>query len=128
MRTWFIVLAFAVILGCNAKPRAGNSTHPRGNRPYAPPPVAFDGDSKSLKQSVIIPTLDTPIPEGKNVIWCASFPMAWDRLKNDVIGEPVRVANAEAVAERLNKAVVKDADLPDGSYYAAAGLAKRRHR
>ena len=64
------------------------------------------------------------MPEGKNVIWCATFQMAWDRLKNDVIGEPVRVANAEAVAERLNKAVVTDADLPDGSYYAAAGLTK----
>ena len=51
-----------------------------------PTALAFDGDSKSLKQSVIIPTLDTPIPEGKNVIWCASFQMAWDRLKNDVIG------------------------------------------
>ncbi len=48
--------------------------------------------------------------------------MAWDRLKDDVIREPVQVANAEAVADRLNKAVVNDADLPDGSYYAAAGL------
>jgi hypothetical protein len=121
MRTWFIVLACAVILGCNAKPQ---TSHPRSNRPYTAPPVAFAGDSKGLKQSVIIPTFDTPIPEGKNVIWCAPFQMAWNRLKDDVVREPVRVANAEAVADRLNKAAVNYADLPDGSYYAAAGFTK----
>ena len=124
MKTAFVVLACVAMAGCNAKPTADKSTHPRSNRPYAPPSVAFDGDSKDLKQSVIIPTLDAPMPDGKNVVWCATFQMAWDRLKDDVIGGPVRVANAEAVADRLNKAVVADNDLPDGSYYAAAGFAK----
>jgi hypothetical protein len=128
MKRWLTVLTCLVVVGCNAKPKDNccltPTTHPRSNRPYAAPPVAYDGDSKGLKQSIIIPTLDTPIPEGKNLIWCASFQMAWNRLKDDVIGEPVQVANAEAVAERLNKAVVTDADLPDGSYYAAAGFTK----
>jgi hypothetical protein len=39
-----------------------------------------------------------------------------------VIREPVRVANAQEVADRLNKAKESEADLPPGSYYAAAGL------
>src|SRR5580658_4688877 len=124
MRTALVVLACVVIIGCNAEPRADKSAHPRSNRPYASPPVAFDGDSKGLKQSVISPTLDAPMPEGKNVIWCATFQMAWNRLRDDVIEEPVRVANAESVADRLNKAVLADNDLPDGSFYAAAGFAK----
>lgn len=126
MKTAFVVLACLVIVGsgCNAKPIADKSAHARSNRPYSPPLAAFDGDAKGLKQSAIIPTLDAPMPEGKNVIWCATFQMAWNRLKDDVIGEPVRVANADAVADRLNRAVVKDADLPDGSFYAAAGFAK----
>jgi hypothetical protein len=121
MKTAFIVLVCLVVCGCNSRPK---TPHPRSNRPYTAPPVAFDGDSKGLKQSIIIPTLDTPMPEGKSVIWCATFQMAWNRLKDDVIGEPVQIANAEAVAERLIKAVVADNDLPDGSYYAAAGFTK----
>lgn len=123
-----ILLGFLLVGGCGVIPWSGHflrrAMHPRGNRPYAEPTVAFSGDSKGLRQTIVVPALDTPIPEGKNVIWCATFQMAWDRLKNDVIGEPVQIANAKDVAERLNDAVVTDADLPDGSYYAAAGFTK----
>ena len=52
MKTAFCILTCVAMVGCNAKPRADKSTHPRSNRPYAAPPVAFDGDSKGLKQSV----------------------------------------------------------------------------
>jgi hypothetical protein len=113
-----------VLAGCTTETKAPPRPHARSNRPYSPPPLVFGGDSKALKQTAIIPTLDSPMPGGKNVVWCASFPMAWDRLKQDVVHEPIRVANAEAVAGRLNKAAVNGSDLPDGSYYAAAGLEK----
>ena len=46
---------------------------PRNNRPYTLPAVAFSGDSKDLGQSVVVPTLDTPIPQHKNVICAARF-------------------------------------------------------
>jgi hypothetical protein len=35
-----------------------NRCHAHGNRPYTPPPVAFDGDSKGLKQTVIVMWVD----------------------------------------------------------------------
>ena len=92
--------------------------------PYTRPQVAFTGDSRNLQQSVVVPTLDSPLPEGKNVIWCASFQMAWDRLKDDVAGGPVRVENAEALATRLNHSIVSASTLPDDSTYAAAGFVK----
>jgi hypothetical protein len=70
------------------------------SRPYSPVKT-FDGPSTSLKQTIIVPTLDTPLPEGKSAIWCASFQLAWDRLKNDVAKGPVKMENAQAVADRL---------------------------
>ncbi|MBM4039852.1 MAG: hypothetical protein FJ290_15205 [Planctomycetes bacterium] len=81
----------------------------------------FDGDSSKLERTVVVPTLDTPMPKGKNVIWCASFQMAWNHLRDDAIKEPIRLANGQDVADRLNKAPQGEADLPKGSYYAAAG-------
>ena len=59
--------------------------------------LSFDGDSSELKQTAFVPTLDTPIPDGKSAVWCASFQLAWDKLKSDVVtainqGKPV-VAN-----------------------------------
>ncbi len=93
------------------------------HRRCGPPPVAYSGDSAGLKDTVVVPTLDTPTPKGKNVIWCSSFQAAWNRLKNDVVKVPVRVKNAGKVAARLNAAPQSETDLPEGAYYSAAGFA-----
>lgn len=87
------------------------------------PAVGFTGDSTELERTVIVPTLDTPLPKDKNAIWCASFQLAWNRLAKDVIKGPPEVANAEEVATRLNSAKVTEADLPENACYAAAGFA-----
>lgn len=86
--------------------------------------ITYDGNSIGLKQTVILPTLDTPIPKGKNVIWCSSFQLAWNQLKDNVIGEPVKLINAEEIANRLNLAKQSRADISDESCYAAAGFVK----
>jgi len=91
----------------------------RLDRPLKP---AFIGDSSRLKQTVIVPTLDTPMPKGKNVIWCSSFQIAWNHLKSDIIKAPIQLHGAQDVAGRLNVAKESEADLPKDSYYATAGF------
>jgi len=93
-------------------------THQEG----ASPPLSFDGSSEALQQTVILPTLDTPIPEGKSAIWCASFQMAWNKLKSLGGTEPLRIHGAEAVGAQLNNAEETEEDLNPEIYYAAAGL------
>ena len=85
--------------------------------------LSFDGDSSELKQTAFVPTLDTPIPDGKSAVWCASFQLAWDKLKSDVVKGPVEITNAEVVCDRLNKSAPVADDLPTEAYFAAAGLA-----
>lgn len=85
---------------------------------------SWNGPSDKLSSTLIVPTLDTPIATGKNVIWCSSFQVAWNHLKNDIIKEPVQLANAQLIADRLNNAKESEADLPADSYYAAAGWVK----
>lgn len=92
-------------------------------RPYHPAPMSFDGSSDNLRQTAIVPTLDTPLPEGKSAIWCASFQLAWNRLKDDVVKEPIKLAGAESVADRLNRGDETDEDLNPESVYSVAGLA-----
>lgn len=93
----------------------------RGRASHAPLP-AFDGTSDQLTQTVIVPTLDTPIPEGKSAVWCASFQLAWNRLKDDVAKGPVRLAGGQAVADRLNRGDQTEADIDPADVFAAAGL------
>jgi type II secretory pathway pseudopilin PulG len=81
-------------------------------------------DSADLKQTSIVATLDSPLPKYRNVIWCSSFQMAWGKLENDIIGEPVEVPGAEKLADSLNRADVSDKDIDEESYFATAGLLK----
>jgi hypothetical protein len=94
------------------------------NGPYKPSPISFDSTSDRLQQTVIVPTLDSPIPEGKSAIWCVSFQLAWNRLKDDVAKEPLQLTNAQPIADRLNKADHSEEDVGPDAVYAAAGLAK----
>ncbi len=87
-------------------------------------PLSFDGNSNQLKQTVIVPTLDTPILERKSAIWCASFQIAWNKFKTELAKGPVEIAGAELVADRLNRGEQSEDDLEPGSFYSAAGLAK----
>jgi hypothetical protein len=88
---------------------------------YAGKTPTFVGDSKLLERTVIVPTLDTPRPNGKNVIWCSSFQLAWNEIRDNVIGAPLAVVGAKEVAQRLNDAPQSGADLEPDSYYAKGG-------
>jgi len=92
--------------------------------PYAGPPLAFDGNSIQAGETVIVPTLDTPAPAGKNIIWCATFQLCWDELKPIVAIDPDDVPDSPETVERLNNARVNKDDLPAGGYYVAAGRVK----
>ena len=81
-------------------------------------------DSKNLKQTVVVATLDCTLPEHKSAIWCATFQMAWDKLKQDIIGEPIQVLGAEELAKRLNGAPFPTSSIEEKSYYATAGFVK----
>jgi len=96
----------------------------RAGRPYQPPGIAFEGDSKDLRESVVVPTLDTPMPKGKNVVWCGTIQLGWNRLEKDVLHARPRIQGAEAVVSRLNEAQLREEDVPPDSYFAAAGFVK----
>ena len=91
---------------------------PSGPQPL---PLSFDGDSQGLKQTQILPTLDTTIEAGKNAVWCASFPLAWRELRKAVGDYAVDLTGAVEVCARLNAAPDFAPDLPPGSFYAKAG-------
>jgi hypothetical protein len=91
---------------------------------YAGKTSTFSGGSESLKQTVIVPTLDTPCSPGRNVIWCSSFQLAWNEIRDKVIGAPLQVVGAEEVAARLNAAKQSGSDLEPATFYVAGGRVK----
>jgi len=81
-------------------------------------------NSADLKQTSVVATLDCPMSENKNVIWCGTFQIAWDRFKNDIIGEPVQLIGVEELDDRLNRNEFPPENLEAESFYAAAGFFK----
>ena len=92
---------------------------------YSRTKETFSGSSDSLKRTTVVPTLDSTFEQNKNIIWCSSFQLAWNRMKEDVIGAPVQVVGAEELAARLNAAEQSAADMEPESFYAAAGRIKQ---
>jgi hypothetical protein len=89
---------------------------------YVPRPLPPPRPSDGFKATVMVPTLETPIPASKSAIWCGAFQLAWNRMKTDVAKEPLRIQGAEALCTILNACAFNDADLTPESFYAAAGL------
>lgn len=77
--------------------------------------------SERLTRTTIVPTLDTPLPKSGNALWCATFQAAWNRAKDEAVRDSLRIANAQQIADSLNRSPVTEQVLPPGSYYAVAG-------
>jgi hypothetical protein len=81
-------------------------------------------DSNDLEQTTFAATIDSNLTEHKNVIWCATFQMAWDKLKNDIIKEPVKLIESQDLADQLNRSEFSPENMDANSYYTAAGFVK----
>jgi hypothetical protein len=123
-RGWLMAIAVVLVLFVVGIVAFQFSRLSRRGDPYRPPQVSFEGTSADLRQTVVVPTLDTPIPAGKNVVWCGSLQIAWNRLRDDLLHSPPSIASAAAVVSRLNQAALTEQDLPEDSFLAVAGLAK----
>ncbi len=76
--------------------------------------------STELKRTVITPHLDCPVEAGKNVLYCATFQLAWNEFKA-LAGKDVFWRKPCAMADRLDAGVVGKGDLSPGSFVAMAG-------
>jgi hypothetical protein len=76
-----------------------------------------------LKTTSVSPTLDAPIQPGRNVVWCGTFQLVWNRMCN-VLGEDVHFVGEPPWVAEMNKKVFTEADLDADSYVALAGLVR----
>jgi hypothetical protein len=78
--------------------------------------------SANLKQTAISPTMYGEIKNGRNTVFCATFQLAWNSLRNDLLKEDVKVKPGSSIAELLNRIAPEKQDLSENEYVAKAGL------
>ncbi len=99
---------------------AGTATCSKRSK-EAPSRPSFDGPSERLGATDVIPTLDTPIPEGHNAIWCASFQAAWKALCERQGNIGAMGAASGQLHRSLNEAPDPRPEIPEACLYVAAG-------
>src|SRR6185369_287203 len=128
-RVWFIFCVLLLLDSClvalnvsawDLWPKWRQSTNDDAE---ATLPLSFNGSSDKLKQTIVVPTLDSAIPQNKSAIWCATAPMAWQQFEKDIAGGPVVVEGAEAICQSLSKSPNPNLDPKD--FYVAAGLMEK---
>ena len=82
--------------------------------------VLLKANADDLKTTVVTPHLEAPIEEGKNVLWCATFQLAWNEAC-DLVGEDIHLDNEPAMVAVLNKHAATKADVDEASCVALAG-------
>jgi len=94
-----------------------------------PPPVSHDdsfskeglfkADVASLTDTQLIAQPDVPLDPAKNVLWCGTLQLAWNKAI-DLVGEKLHFANQPPIVDLLNRQDFTGADLDPGSYVALA--------
>ena len=73
-------------------------------------------------QTLLCPTLDQAMAQGRNLVWCGTLQLAWNDLM-DLAGGAVEVTPRSSVVDALNRRPMDRSHLPEGSYLVAAGPA-----
>ena len=102
--------------------RSGSSLLEPPPSSSAPPPIQPIPcvDASSLKGTVITANLDREMPKDKNVLWCASFQLAWNELMDYADG-PVEMPGGPAWIASLNRRLLDRSVIDDASMIALAG-------
>jgi hypothetical protein len=110
MRTGFPLLALLLFTGLTC---VSWSPEQAGIRLADPEVVNQHG-------TVVRPVLDEPLPRGKNVLWCATFQMAWDSASRH-FGGPLKLHPASKLADSLNRSPFDPRWIDAESVFHAGG-------
>jgi hypothetical protein len=91
-------------------------------------PVEFADDEISaplsaadLKQTTVQPCLDVALATGQNMVYCATFQITWDDLRDMFHVGAVELKEKPELAKQLNAVRFPKASLADDSYLALVG-------
>lgn len=81
-------------------------------------------DSKKLKTTIITPHMKQEIKEGENIIFCSTFQLAWNEMKDSIIKADIKLQDEPPVVGYLNNGLSTKSDISDEDYVAIGGFAK----
>jgi hypothetical protein len=68
------------------------------------------------------PHMEAPIEPGRNVVFCSTFQIAWNQMKNDIVKDDIRLAKPQELIRILNLGRTMRTDISDADYLAMVGF------
>lgn len=91
-------------------------------------PIEFTQESftelrpaESFQQTSVEASLETPLKSGRNVIYCGTFQLAWDALRDELATNEVRLDGEPPLVTLLNSQRFPKGALSPNDYLAMAG-------
>ena len=79
-----------------------------------------DPDVSKHHGTRVRPVLEEPLAHGKNIVWCATFQIAWDSASK-TIGRPLRLRPASKLADALNRSPFDLRWVDEASIFTVGG-------
>ncbi len=79
-------------------------------------------DADSLQQTTVTPYLQKKITAGKNLVYGATFQLAWNALCDDIIKVPLQLSGTSEIQNMLNERLVNKEDIAENTCIAMAGF------
>jgi hypothetical protein len=86
-------------------------------------PVETTPQNGAPVRTLVSPHMEVPVTDGTNIVYCSTMQIAWNDMKNDVVGEDIRLEKPVELVRHLNSGAATRADIGDNDYLAMAGTA-----
>ena len=80
--------------------------------------------SERFKNTTITPVMDAKIEKGKNMVFCSTLQMAWNKICTGISEGPLNVVAPPWYVAPLNKLMGQPALLSEDAYFSMAGFKK----
>jgi hypothetical protein len=71
--------------------------------------------------TLVTPHMEVPMTAGQNVVYCSTFQLAWNDMKNDIVKEDIRLERSLPLVRHLNRGRATRSDISERDYFAVAG-------
>lgn len=100
---------------------SNNNTASTIETPTGTEPSLFTANAEDLTRTLVSPVLTSTVPDSTNVIYCASFQLAWNKLRQDYARGPVRLTGNPPFVDELNAGDFTQSDIAEASCLTLAG-------
>lgn len=78
-------------------------------------------DLSSQPTTLITPSLETNILDGRNLVYCSTLQIAWNILQDEIVKDKLLIEGSPIIVDMLNKQLGTSKDISESSYVAMGG-------